>query len=176
MDRRRIILWSVLGLALLVTVTSSPLTRGLFSSRTAVPARPPAPPGSVTPPAPSPAPTLTDDELAAWRARHAEAWTRDPFFTAEEERAVARPPAPSPAAPSVATADRALPPYTVKLVMISDATRVAAIDGRLLSEGDMLGEERVVRIRLDGVVLERGGRRRLIEVAATAGAAAGEPK
>jgi hypothetical protein len=169
-DRRRIILWGILGVALLVTVTTSPLTKALFGSRTAAPIRPPAAPGAVTPPpAPRPAPTLTEEELVAWRAQHTDAWKRDPFFTLEEERALASALPPSRPAPVVAAADPALPSYTVKLVMISGTTRVAAIDGRLVSEGEMLGEERVAQIQMDGVVLERGGRRRVIEVAATAG-------
>lgn len=152
-------------MSVLIAVYSSPVTRNLFGSRPpAAPTRPPAAAPPASAPSAAPASTMKEDELAAWRSRHASAWKRDPFFTAEEERALARPPGAAPA-PVASTPDSALPSYTVKLVMISGAVKVAAIDGRLVSEGEMLGDERVALIQADGVVLERGGRRRLIEVA-----------
>ena len=158
MDRRRIILWGVLAIAVIFTVSTSSVTKSLFGPRTPVAARPPAaPPGA----------TLSESELAAWRRSHGDAWKRDPFFTAAEERRLADPSLPAPA-PVAAAADSAPPSYSVKLVMISGALKVAEIDGRLVSEGEMVGEERVAQIHADGVVLERAGRRRTIEVAAPA--------
>lgn len=100
---------------------------------------------------------LSRDDLARWRQRYQSAWTRDPFFTAAEEEALRAPKAAAKSAP--------LPPppsYTVKAILISDAGKVAALDGRFVSEGDPIGDERVVEIRPDGIVLERAGLRRTL--------------
>jgi hypothetical protein len=119
--------------------------------------------------APAPVPPLSGEELATWRAGRVEP-RRDPFFTAAEERALAArgvarsvpPPAP------VRDTPPPLPPRTVTMILIAGASRVATIDGRLLGEGEMIGDERVVAIRSGEVVLERGGRRRTVAVSAAA--------
>jgi len=154
----------ILVVALAVTLFTSPLTRGLFQKKPSVaPPSPRAPAQAPAPAAGKEAPELSQEELAAWRRRFAQAWSRDPFFTAEEEQALR--------APKVATATASqhpaapLPAYTVKMVLISGTSKLAAIDGRLVSEGEMLGDERVVEIHPDGVVLERAGQRRRVEVA-----------
>jgi hypothetical protein len=172
MDRRRIIIMVVLLGGLVWAVTSSPLTKRLFGGRT--PARPaPAPivgalgpltnqPAAAAPtPVPStPATPLSSEELGQWRGRHATAWSRDPFFTAAEEQALATPKV----ATAPVTPPAPLPAYTVKAILISGADKVAALNGRLVSEGDAIGEERVVEIRPDAVVLERGGQRRRLAI------------
>ena len=177
MDVKRLVVMGVLLVGLVWAATSSPLSKRLFGGSTA--RRAPAPVGALEPiselsapqaaaPAPggrplTPSTPLAADELERWRERHATAGQRDPFFTGEEERAMA--------APKVAAAARTdapaapLPTYTVKAIMISEGTRVAALDGgRLISEGEPIGEERVVEIRADGVILERGGQRRRLSL------------
>lgn len=163
MDFRRIALMGLLVVALVWTLFTSPLTKGFFQkkppvSRPQVKASLEAQSVSV----PAEVPKLSEAELAAWRQRSANAWSRDPFFTAEEEQALR---APKVASAPVQRAPAPLPSYTVKAVVISDSAKVATIDGRLVSEGEMLGEERVVEIQPDGVILERAGQRRRIEIA-----------
>lgn len=165
MDFRRIALFGLLLVTFVWALYTSPLTKGLFQKkRPAAPARVSAPlasPQAKAAPALEKAPPLSEDELGAWRQRYASAWSRDPFFTAEEEGALrapkvakAAPPAPPPPLPS----------YTVKAVLIAGSAKVATIDGRLISEGEMLGDERVVEIQPDGVILERAGLRRRVEI------------
>lgn len=170
MDFRRVAITGLLLVTLVWGLYTSPLTKGLFQKKRPVagaragtqavgPGAPLQPPAS-TPTAREEAPRLSGDQLADWRQRFAHAWSRDPFFTAEEEQALRTPKvvkvSPPPPAP--------LPSYTVKAVLISDSAKVATIDGRQVAEGEMLGEERVVEIRSDGVVLERAGQRRRIQI------------
>ncbi|MFQ5827583.1 MAG: hypothetical protein ACE5JD_00310 [Candidatus Methylomirabilia bacterium] len=169
---RRIVITVLLLATMVWAFFTSPLTKR-FRGRS--PARRPVAqaPARLDEPGPSSTPSrtavaiLARDDYALWLKRFEGTWGRDPFLTAEEERAlrapksakspVAKPlPPPPPPAP--------LPSYTVKAVIISGSEKVASIDGRLLSEGERLGEERVVEIRPDGVVLERAGRRRRIEL------------
>lgn len=163
---------AVLLSALVWAVTSSPLTRRLFGSSTPPPrpapivgalgpltdqTRPTSGPATATTPA-TPTSPLSAAEAAAWHERHAADWRRDPFFTAAEEEALASPKVKTePAKPPAP-----LPAYTVKTIMISGGDKVASVGGRLVSEGDTIGEERVVEIRPDVVVLERAGERRRI--------------
>jgi hypothetical protein len=162
-DRRRLGLTLVLAAAVVLAVVTSPPGQRLFAR---TPAKPPARPSVTAGPAvsePAPVPTITRTEVTAWRIGRAEPH-RDPFFTAAEERALAaRPAAPTRVAP--APPPMAPPPtHAVTMVLLGGGTRVAAIDGRLVSEGEMIGDERVVEIRSRGVVLERDGHRRLIEI------------
>lgn len=165
MDFRRLAITGLLLLTLVWGLYTSPFTKGLFQKkRPAARARVVQAPLDAQAPGPAArgeAPRLSGDELADWRQRFAHAWSRDPFFTAEEEQAlrapkVAKAPPPPPPAP--------LPSYTVKAVVISDSAKIATIDGRLVSEGEMLGEERVVEIQPEGVILERAGQRRRIRI------------
>ncbi len=169
MDRRRIATLGLILAILLLALYTSPLGKQLLQRRPALSRLPaallPAPPAAP----PAPPPVLSKADLETWRREHAAAaLTRDPFFTAAEERGgpvrVVDVPPPSP--PAVVPPP---PAYTVKMVLISGAARVAAIDGRIVSEGEMLGDERVVEIQTGGVVLERGGRRRVVEVVGGAG-------
>lgn len=111
----------------------------------------------------APATPLTREELAQWRERHESAWRRDPFLTAQEERALLAPKA-GPIQPKTAAAPPPLPSYTLRAVLISDGEKVAALDSSLVSEGEQIGEERVVEIRPHSVILERAGQRRTISL------------
>lgn len=115
----------------------------------------------ITPSPASPAVPLTREELDQWRERHENAWRRDPFLTAQEEQALL---APKPAAPREPKAETPLPSYTLKAVLISGGEKVAALDGSLVSEGEQIGEERVVEIRPHSVILERDRKRRTISL------------
>jgi hypothetical protein len=109
----------------------------------------------------SPAAPLTREELTQWRQRHESAWRRDPFLTAQEEQALLAPKA-APVTPKQAPAP--LPSYTLKAVLISDGEKVATLNSSVVSEGEQIGEERVLEIRPDRVVLERAGQRRTISL------------
>lgn len=159
-----------------VFVFTSLLTKGLFQQKRPVAPAPAATraggqgapvqtPPEAPPSPPADVPRLSQEELAQWRTRYADAWKRNPFFTAEEEALLASGDVTALPAPPSPVAVPALPSYTVKMVLIFETSRVAAIDGRLVSEGEMLGEERVVEIQPDGVVLERAGQRRRVKVA-----------
>jgi len=75
-------------------------------------------------------------------------WGRNPFLTEEE-------------------AERGNRPGTelaVKTIISGRPRSVATIDGRTVLVGEMVGEETVVEIRPDAVVLESEGRRRILRV------------
>lgn len=174
MDVRRVVIMAVLLVALVWAFMTSPLTKRFRGGGT--PARVAVPPGALSTDADQPARgqaaavtpgapgvPIPKEEFAQWRERYATAWRRDPFFTGAEEKAMlepkvagAKPKADAPPAP--------LPAYTVKAILISDAGKVATLNGRLVSEGEPIGEERVVEIRPDGVILERAGQRRRISL------------
>lgn len=172
MDFRRLAITGLLLVVLAWGVYSSPLTKRLFQKKApGVPARAGTQAGGLGAPLQAQAPSVREEvpglpgaELAAWRQSYAEVWRRDPFFTFEEEEALRTPkvvkapppPAPPPLPP--------LPAYTVKAVLISESFKIATIDGRQVSEGEMLGDERVVEIQPDGVILERAGQRRRVEI------------
>lgn len=171
MDVRRVVIMAVLLLALVWALMTSPLTKRF---RGGTPARVSVPPGALSTDADQPViaqPTagtklapgtpLAKDELTRWREHYATAWRRDPFFTGAEEKAMLAPKTAATQAKAAAP-PAPLPSYTVKAILISDAGKVATLDGRLVSEGEPIGEERVVEIRQDGVILERAGQRRRI--------------
>ena len=172
MDVRRIVIMVILLGGLVWAWFTSPLTKGLrggAARRPAVQAPLKLDGGPISAAQPttsfqsSGASPLSRDALAQWRQRYENAWRRDPFMTAEEEQALLSPKgAPAPSQPAAPPAPP--PSYTLKVVLISEAGNVAALDGRLVGEGERIGEERVVEIRRDGVVLERAGQRRTISL------------
>jgi len=78
-------------------------------------------------------------------------WGRNPFLTREEIASLRKKkaPPPSPKAP--------IPQWELKSVMISGPDRVAIIDDHIVAVGDSLGDEKVLAINRDAVVL--GGKR-----------------
>ncbi|MBI4241126.1 MAG: hypothetical protein HY613_05365 [Candidatus Rokubacteria bacterium] len=166
MDLRRAVITGLLLVVVVWAVYTSPLTKGLFLSKRPT-ARAPvqAATQAQTSAARAPGPKLSEAELVEWRQRFANAWRRDPFFTAEEERALLASRASATAPSATAQRPASLPSYKVKMVLISGDTKLAAIDGRVVGEGEMLGDERVVEIQPDGIVLERAGQRRRVGVA-----------
>ncbi len=55
-----------------------------------------------------------------------------------------------------------LPPLKLKAILISEQLRLAAIEDRLVTEGAMIGQEEVLEIKPDRVILGRGAKRRTI--------------
>ena len=178
-DRRRLKLWGLLIFSVIFTtyqlVFNRPAPRGVPISDVAAAAAaapPPVPiqtdpglPAGMAPPLEAtpagPVQPLASADLAVWRAGAATA-QRDPFFTAVELDARGRPPLEAP----VAVAPPApLPTYTLKLVLMEGAEGRALIDSQVVQVGDRVGEERVVQILPDAVVLERDGSRRRLELA-----------
>jgi hypothetical protein len=65
-------------------------------------------------------------------------------------------------APETKPIDIPPPPLTVKAVLISDHVRLASIDRYIVTVGDSVGDEKVLEIRNDGVVLGKGDKRRTL--------------
>ena len=74
-------------------------------------------------------------------------WGRNPFLTEEEE--------------ARGRGDEGL---QVKTIIVGQPKSVATIDGRTVVVGEKIGEETVIEIRPDGVVLERNRRKRVLRV------------
>jgi hypothetical protein len=51
---------------------------------------------------------------------------------------------------------------TVNLILISATKKIAAINHRICQEGDMVGDEKIVSIKRDAVILEKNGARRVL--------------
>ena len=164
MDRRRAMLWAMLAGSTLTTIyglwpagapvksaaTRAPVNVGQGNAQAAEAAAPAAPP-------------LSEQEWTAWRGRLAGA-PRDPFFTMAEIAEMSRPPVAK--RQNVAPASRPAPPdYNVKLVMMTGSQGRALIGDQIVKVGDMLGDERVIEIRRNEVVLEHSGARRRLELA-----------
>jgi hypothetical protein len=116
----------------------------------------PAAPAAATPATP-----LTDEQWKGWRATLGTI-DRDPFYTMPEIIAMNRP-------PDAPAAELPPPPpepasYTVKLVLMKGSEGSALIDDRVVHVGDTLGDERVVQITPDAVVLAKGTSRRRLPV------------
>jgi len=75
------------------------------------------------------------------------AWGRNPFLTPEEEARGGRP---------------ATQGLVIQTIIIGHDKSVATLGGRTVEVGDRIGEEMVVEIRRDAVVLEKNGRRRIL--------------
>jgi len=73
-------------------------------------------------------------------------WGRNPFLTEEEAR--------------VAGAER----LRVNTIIVGPPKPVAVVDGRAVMVGEKVGEERVVEIRPNAVILERDGRKKVLSV------------
>lgn len=172
-DRRRIMLWALLvgstlytGYTFISRRSAAPPVRPRTAAQAPAAASAGAPPAAAAKAAtaeaaPQPAPPLEEAALTAWRAKLG-GGERDPFFTLAEIDAMNR--------PVVAQRPVAAPPpapatYTVKLIIMQGSEGRALIDGRVVRAGDMIGDERVVEIVPDGVVLERGRVRRNLPLA-----------
>lgn len=86
-------------------------------------------------------------------------WGREPFLTPEELRPVA------PVAKETAPKEE-VPLPTVSSILISEDQRVATINGRLYSVGELITGtgDRVIAITNEGVLLERTGVKHLLQL------------
>ncbi len=104
-------------------------------------------------------------EFETVKRKHlAEGWGRNPFFRGEE-----RAPLPSEKTPGPTREVKALPLHPIpslKLEMIFtvDAQKVAILGGQYVKEGDKVGEEVVVKINSDKVILKKNGKQRAIKL------------
>ena len=91
-------------------------------------------------------------------------WGRNPFFR-PGEKAIPHPvpKQPPPPMPTV-EAEKPLPTLKLEMILTTDGQRRAILSGQFVKEGDLIGEERVARIRSDRVVLEREGEQRTIKL------------
>jgi hypothetical protein len=76
-------------------------------------------------------------------------WGRNPFLT-EEEEARAR--------------DPEVAGLRVKAIIVGSPRSVATLNGQTVLVGEMIGGEKVLEIRRDAVVLERGGQKRVLRI------------
>lgn len=77
-------------------------------------------------------------------------WGRNPFLTPEEEATGGRPRTKG---------------LDIKTIIVGDDKSVATLGRYTVTVGENIGEEMVVEIRRDAVVLERNGRRRILRAA-----------
>jgi hypothetical protein len=84
-------------------------------------------------------------------------WGRNPFLTPAEEAALLR-------GAGFQEVPVGFAPRVVQAILVSAERRIAMIDGHVVAEGDLIGEERVVEIRPRAVVLGRGSRIRTVEM------------
>ncbi len=96
----------------------------------------------------------------------AEGWGRNPFFRAEEK---VLPPAKveakaMPSQPPPPQQEEKRPPLKLEMIFMANAQRVAILSDRFVKEGDKVGEEVVVRIESDRVILQKNGKRRTIKL------------
>ena len=75
------------------------------------------------------------------------AWGRNPFLTPEEEASGGRPAAQG---------------LVIQTIIMGRDKSVATLGGRTVVVGDRIGDEIVVEIRRNAVVLEKNGRRRIL--------------
>jgi len=89
-------------------------------------------------------PELPEVKAADERAQ----WGRNPFLTPEEEAAGGRPETSG---------------LEIRAIIVGQHKSVASLGGRTVTVGEKIGEEKVLEIRHDVVVLERDGRRRVLK-------------
>lgn len=156
------------GIALRLWLGSGPAPRASRAGRpqavtqASPEAREKAPQGPVTS---SPDPTVTREELQALSSGP---WGRNPFLTPDEEAAL------SGQARSVDFSAE-FAPREVRAILMSEGKRIANIDGRVVTEGDLIGKERVLEIRPHAVVLGHGKRTRTVELTLPAAAVRATP-
>jgi type II secretory pathway component PulC len=95
-----------------------------------------------------------------------EGWGRNPFFRAEEK---VLPPAKvetkaMPSQPPSPPQLEGRPPLKLEMIFGGNAQKAAILGGQFVMEGDKVGEEVVVRIESDRVILKKDGKRRTIKL------------
>jgi len=109
----------------------------------------------VEAPKPDPAPAIrkepggTVSEAPSEPIDEKTPWGRNPFFTEAETGREKSP-----------VDDR----FQVRAIIMGPSKPVAAIDGRTVTVGEKVGDETVVEIRPNAVVLEKDGRKRILRI------------
>ena len=85
-------------------------------------------------------------------------WGRNPFLTKEEISSLQKR-----ETTSMPSTSPGFPHWEVKSILISGSSKIATINEHIVTVGDFLGEERVLEINEDSVVLGRDGKRRVIK-------------
>jgi hypothetical protein len=90
---------------------------------------------------------------------------RNPFLFPSGGRSPAKetflpPPQKKEASPEVKPVEVPLPSFKVKAILIGEHIRLASIDRKIVTVGDTIQGERVLEIKPDQVILERGDRKR----------------
>ena len=157
MDRRQ---W-ILSIALLALVGIALYTAGPQWLARLAPKKPPAQTVAGSAVAePAQPPVQKEKVVTASQAKVAgedSNWGRNPFLTEAETLK-----------PLVPAGEAVVP--TVRAIIMGRPKPVATIDGKVVMVGDKVGEERVVEIREDSVVLGTGKERRSLKIAAPSAA------
>lgn len=157
MERRQ---WTLL-IALLVLATITLYTAGPRWLALVAPKKPPAKTAAADAPAEQMRPPAQRETVAATSqagvAGEASSWGRNPFLTEAETLK-----------PLIPAGEAVVP--TVRAIIIGRPKPVATIDGKVVTVGDKIGEEKVVEIREDSVVLETDRGRRSLKIAAPSAA------
>jgi len=86
-------------------------------------------------------------------------WKRNPFLTREEMNSLRK----KETSPTSGVVSLPLfPQWEVKSIFTSGSSRVATVNDHIVKVGDFLGEEMVLEIREDSVVLGSKGKRRVL--------------
>lgn len=93
-------------------------------------------------------------------------WRRNPFLTREEmnslqKKGTSTVPSAVPSAPGVISLP-VFPQWEVKSIFTSGSSRVATVNDHIVKVGDFLGEEMIMEIREDSVVLGSKGKGRVL--------------
>ena len=87
-------------------------------------------------------------------------WGRNPFLTREEVNSLRKKETlPTPPTSGIISP---FPQWEVKSIFTSGSSRVATVNDHIVKVGDFLGEEMILEIREDSVVLGGKGRRRVL--------------
>jgi hypothetical protein len=115
---------------------------------------------AITIPVPAPvsqeaakSPGTQPPDLSSRQKAGAGGWGRDPFTSSWLNES-------SPNVPAMAVMNE--DGLTVTLILISATKKIAVINHRICQEGDMVGDEKIVSIKRDAVVLEKNGARRVL--------------
>lgn len=85
-------------------------------------------------------------------------WGRNPFLTVEEISLLQKKGALLPDPRKIL-----LPTWEVQAVLISNSSKVVIVNDHILTIGDFLGDERILEIKEDGIVLGKNGKKRVIK-------------
>jgi len=100
-------------------------------------------------------------EFETVKRKHlAEGWGRNPFFRTEERVKEVKA---LPTTPSLQEEVKA-PSLKLEMIFTANAQRVAIVSGQSVKEGDKVGEEVVVRIDSDRVILKKDGKQRTVKL------------